>query len=107
MKQLVRTPLSVLDLAPIREGQTIADSFRSSLGLAQHVEKLGFRRFWMAEHHSLEGVASAATSVLLGYIAGRYDENSRGLGRRDVAQSRAPRDRRTIRHARIALSRTN
>ena len=62
--------LSVLDLAPIREGKSISETFQSSLELARHVERLGYQRFWMAEHHNLEGIASAATSVLLGFIAG-------------------------------------
>jgi luciferase family oxidoreductase group 1 len=70
MKNLANTDLSVLDLAPVAEGQTIKDSFNSSLSVAQNAEKLGYKRFWMAEHHNLEGIASAATSVLLGYIAG-------------------------------------
>lgn len=63
-------PLSVLDLAPVLEGKTPADAFHNSLRLAQHVEKLGFKRFWMAEHHNMVSVASSATAVLLGYIAG-------------------------------------
>lgn len=62
--------LSVLDLAPIVQGGTIAQSFRNSLDLAQHTERLGYERFWVAEHHSIPSVASAATSVLVGYIAG-------------------------------------
>jgi luciferase family oxidoreductase group 1 len=69
MKALSTLPISVLDLAPVREGRSIAETFKSSQQLARHVEKLGAKRFWMAEHHGLEGVASAATSVLLCYIA--------------------------------------
>lgn len=64
------TPLSVLDLSPITEGSTAAQSFRNSLALAQHAEKLGYRRFWLAEHHGMPGIASAATAVLIGHIAG-------------------------------------
>lgn len=64
-----RIPLSVLDLAPIVEGGTPSDSFRNSLDLARHVETLGFRRFWLAEHHNMPGIASAATSVVIGHIA--------------------------------------
>src|SRR5688572_8543312 len=64
------TPLSVLDLAPIAEGADAAQSFRNSLSLAQHAEGLGYKRFWLAEHHGMPGIASAATSVLIGYIAG-------------------------------------
>ena len=59
---------SVLDLAPIVEGGTAADAFRNALDLAQHAERWGFRRFWMAEHHSMPGVASAATAVALAHI---------------------------------------
>jgi luciferase family oxidoreductase group 1 len=61
-------PLSVLDLAPIREGGDAAEAFRHSLDLAQLAERLGYRRFWMAEHHSMPGVASAATAVALAHI---------------------------------------
>jgi luciferase family oxidoreductase group 1 len=69
-KQGVKRPLSVLDLAPVLEGQTPTDAFQNSLRLAKHVEKLGYKRFWMAEHHNMVSVASSATAVLLGYIAG-------------------------------------
>ena len=62
-------PFSILDLAPIREGGDAAESFRNSLDLARHAERWGFRRFWMAEHHSMPGVASAATAVALAHIA--------------------------------------
>jgi len=61
-------PLSVLDLAPIVEGGTPADAFRRTLDLAQHVERLGYRRFWLAEHHNMPGIASAATAVLLAHV---------------------------------------
>jgi luciferase family oxidoreductase group 1 len=62
-------PFSVLDLAPIREGGDAGEAFRHSLELARQVERLGYRRFWMAEHHSMPGVASAATAVILAHIA--------------------------------------
>lgn len=61
---------SVLDLSPILEGETAAQSFKHSLNLAQHVEKWGYHRYWVAEHHSIPGVASAATSVVIGHVAG-------------------------------------
>ncbi|KYG61932.1 luciferase [Bdellovibrio bacteriovorus] len=80
MKKLSSTPLSVLDLAPIAEGKTIADSFRNTLDLAKHVESLGYHRFWLAEHHNLEGIASAATSVLIGYVAGGTSKIRVGSG---------------------------
>ena len=62
-------PLSVLDLSPIVEGGDASDSLRNSLDLAQHVEKWGFKRYWVAEHHGMAGIASAATSVVIGHIA--------------------------------------
>src|SRR5271167_3679781 len=69
MKPDSNTVLSVLDLASVREGGTIAESFRNTLTLAQHAEKWGYRRFWLAEHHNIVGIASAATSVVIGYVA--------------------------------------
>jgi luciferase family oxidoreductase group 1 len=62
-------PLSVLDLAPIVEGSSAADALRNSLELARHAEALGYRRYWVAEHHNMDGVASSATAVLVGHIA--------------------------------------
>ncbi|NCD72267.1 LLM class flavin-dependent oxidoreductase [Mucilaginibacter agri] len=69
-KQLKDLTYSVLDLATVVQGQTPADSFKHSLDLAQHAEKLGYTRYWFAEHHNMMNVASSATSVLIGYIAG-------------------------------------
>jgi len=63
-------PYSVLDLSPITQGGDAAQSFRHSLDLAQHAERWGYRRFWLAEHHGMPGIASAATAVLIGHIAG-------------------------------------
>ncbi len=63
-------PFSVLDLAPITEGGDAAQSFRNSLDLARHAETWGYRRYWLAEHHGMPGIASAATAVLIGHIAG-------------------------------------
>jgi luciferase family oxidoreductase group 1 len=63
-------PFSVLDLSPILQGSTAAQSFRDSLDLAQHAERWGFNRYWLAEHHGMPGIASAATSVLIGHVAG-------------------------------------
>ena len=62
-------PFSVLDLAPIAEGSDAAASFRHTLELAQHAERWGFRRYWLAEHHGMPGIASAATAVLIGHVA--------------------------------------
>ena len=62
--------LSVLDLAGVREGGTVAESFSNTVRLAQAAESWGYRRFWLAEHHNMPGIASAATSVLIGHVAG-------------------------------------
>ena len=62
-------PLSVLDLAPISLGSTAGDALRNSLDLARHAERLGYRRHWVAEHHNMPGIASAATAVVVGYLA--------------------------------------
>ncbi|GAA4021752.1 LLM class flavin-dependent oxidoreductase [Sphingomonas swuensis] len=61
-------PLSVLDLAPIPQGSEAGDALRNSADLAAHAEKLGFKRYWMAEHHSMPGIASAATAVALAFV---------------------------------------
>jgi luciferase family oxidoreductase group 1 len=66
---MANSRFSVLDLAPVREGGSIAETYRNSLDLARHAEKWGFTRFWLAEHHNMPGIASAATSVLIGHIA--------------------------------------
>ncbi|MGB7189032.1 MAG: MsnO8 family LLM class oxidoreductase, partial [Acidobacteriaceae bacterium] len=70
LSRLSRTPLSVLDLAHVRQGGTVAEAFHNTLEMAQAAERLGYRRFWLAEHHNIPGVASAATSVLIGHVAG-------------------------------------
>ena len=61
--------LSVLDLAPIVEGSNAAQAISNSLSLAQHAEKHGYLRFWLAEHHNMEGLACSATAVLIGHVA--------------------------------------
>ena len=63
-------PFSVLDLAPVTEGSDAGQAFAHSLELARHAERLGYRRYWLAEHHNMPGIASAATAVLIGHIAG-------------------------------------
>src|SRR5256885_10681971 len=63
-------PFSVLDLSPIAEESTASDALRNSVELAQHAERLGYKRYWLAEHHNMPGIASAATSVVIGYVAG-------------------------------------
>src|SRR6201984_298264 len=67
--RLANTPLSILDLAHLRQGGTPAEAFHNSLALAQRAEALGYKRFWLAEHHNIHGVACSATSVLIGYVA--------------------------------------
>ena len=62
-------PVSVLDLAPVTEGSTVPQAFANSLDLARHAERLGYGRYWLAEHHNMPGIASAATAVLIGHIA--------------------------------------
>src|SRR5260221_10935022 len=63
-------PLSILDLVPVTQGATPREALRKSLDLARHAERLGYRRYWVAEHHNMTGIASAATAVVIGYIAG-------------------------------------
>ncbi|MCX6216015.1 LLM class flavin-dependent oxidoreductase [Spirosoma sp.] len=63
-------PFSVLDLSPIVEGNTATQALRNTLNLAQHAEQLSYNRYWLAEHHNMPGIASAATSVVIGYVAG-------------------------------------
>ena len=72
--------LAVLDLTPVSEGKTPADAFRNARDLAQHVERLGYKRYWVAEHHNMVGIASAATSVVIGYIAGSTSTIRVGAG---------------------------
>ena len=74
------TTLSVLDLAPVAEGSDVASSFRDSVALAQHAEALGYQRYWLAEHHNMPAIASSATAVLIGHIAGHTQRIRVGAG---------------------------
>ena len=74
------TALSVLDLVPVRQGQTPSDALRESAALARHVEALGYTRYWVAEHHNMEGIASAATAVVIGHIAAHTSTIRVGAG---------------------------
>jgi luciferase family oxidoreductase group 1 len=74
------THLSVLDLAPVAQGSDPGQALRNSLDLARHVEALGYRRYWLAEHHNMIGIASAATSVAIGFIAGGTNTIRVGAG---------------------------
>jgi len=73
-------PFSVLDLSPITQGSNPAQSLRNTLDLARHAEALGFNRYWLAEHHSMPGIASAATSVVIGHVAAGTSKIRVGAG---------------------------
>lgn len=73
-------PLSILDLAPVTEGGDAAQTFAHTLALARQAEACGYRRYWLAEHHNMPGIASAATAVLIGYVAGGTDRIRVGAG---------------------------
>src|ERR1041385_9501765 len=72
--------LSILDLSPILEGGSAAGAFRNTLDLARLAERLGYRRYWLAEHHNMPGIASAATSVVIGHVAGQTKTIRVGAG---------------------------
>ena len=72
--------ISVLDLAPVKQNKTIQNTFNDSLDLARSVEKLNYKRFWLAEHHNMASIASSATSVLIGYIANGTEKIRVGSG---------------------------
>ena len=73
-------PLSVLDLSPVTEGSDAGQSLRNSADLARHTERLGYKRFWMAEHHSMPGIASAATAVALAFVGAQTSTIRIGAG---------------------------
>jgi luciferase family oxidoreductase group 1 len=73
-------PLSILDLAPVTEGSDAARTFANTLDLARSAERLGYRRYWLAEHHNMPGIASAATAVLIGHVAGGTSSIRVGAG---------------------------
>ena len=76
----MQIPLSVLDLAPIIQGGTASDALANALDLARHAERLGYHRYWLAEHHNMPGIASAATSVVIGHVAGGTSRIRVGAG---------------------------
>jgi luciferase family oxidoreductase group 1 len=80
MNGLADVFFSVLDLAPVKDGGTITETFRETLDLARHAEAWGYRRYWLAEHHNMPGIASAATAVLIGYVAGGTETIRVGSG---------------------------
>ena len=80
MKSLNTVKLSMLDLVAVREGGTVADALQIAVRTAQQAEKLGFERYWLAEHHNMPGIASSATAVLIGHIAGATQKIRVGSG---------------------------
>lgn len=80
MSEARSIPFSLLDLALVKAGGNIGAAFEESVGLARHAEQLGYLRFWLAEHHNMAGVASAATSVLIGHVAGQTSRIRVGSG---------------------------
>jgi luciferase family oxidoreductase group 1 len=80
MSRLSQIPLSVLDLAPISHDGTPAETFERTVDLAQLTDTLGYNRYWLAEHHNIDGIASAATSLLIGHIAGKTQRIRVGSG---------------------------
>jgi len=80
MGRFSQIPISVLDLAPIVEGGTASESFHNSTELIRTAEQLGYRRYWVAEHHNMPGIASSATSVLIGHLAGTTNTIRVGAG---------------------------
>ena len=73
-------PLSVLDLAPVPAGQHPGQALHNTVALAQRAEELGYRRYWLAEHHNMVGIASAATAVVIGLVAGNTRSMRVGSG---------------------------
>ena len=80
MASFNEVPLSVLDLAPVATGSSVGAALQASISLAQHVETLGFNRFWVAEHHNMPGIASSSPPVLLATIAERTSRIRVGSG---------------------------
>lgn len=80
MKSLQETKFSILELAPVRDDQSVAFSLKHALELTKHAEKLGYERLWLAEHHNMDGIASSATAVLLGYILANTQKIRVGSG---------------------------
>ncbi|WP_298141416.1 LLM class flavin-dependent oxidoreductase [uncultured Acinetobacter sp.] len=80
MRRLAHTEFSILELAPVRTDHSIQDALNHALALAQHAEKLKFRRLWLAEHHNMSGIASSATSVLMGYLLANTQHLTIGSG---------------------------
>ena len=87
---LAGAPLSVLDLAPIPEGGTAGEALRATIELARQAERLGFTRFWVAEHHGMPGIASSSPPVLIGHIAAATSLIRVGSGGEELAMPGMP-----------------
>jgi hypothetical protein len=103
---LTMIPFSILDLAPVPEGATVRQSLSNTLDLARHADAWGYRRFWLAEHHNMEGIASAATAVVIGAVAAATRTIRVGRGRH-AAEPRAADGCGGLRHAGGALPRAD
>ena len=101
------TALSVLDLSPVTEGGSPARSMRNSLDLARRAEALGYRRYWLAEHHNMPGIASAATAVVIAHVAGGTSTIRVGAGGDHAAEPCAAGHRRAVRHPGCAVPGTH
>ncbi|MER6898951.1 LLM class flavin-dependent oxidoreductase, partial [Amycolatopsis sp. NPDC000740] len=80
MTSLPDVPLSVLDLSPVSEGKGVGEALRNTLDLARNAERLGYHRYWLAEHHNMPGIASSATAVLIGHVADATESIRVGSG---------------------------
>ncbi len=98
---------SLLDLAPIPEGSSAREAFSHSLDLARLAEKRGYHRYWLAEHHNMTGIASAATSVLIGYLAANTTTLHLGSGGVMLPNHSPLVIAETVRHAQYTLSGAN
>src|SRR5438046_7620890 len=97
-------PFSILDLSPILVGSDASRSFRNTLDLARHAERWGYRRYWLAEHHGMPGIASAATAVLIGHGFARHKIGTlESSGRIDLGRALGP-DQPTARALRRNLA---
>ena len=99
--------LSVLDLSPVPEGSTLADALNNSRDLGGHAERLGFERYWLAEHHNMPGIASAATAVAIAHVAGGTSTIRVGAGGIMLPNHAPSRHRRAVRDSRVTVSRTH
>ena len=103
MRTRLDIPLSVLDLSPIREGGTAAEAFRNTLDLARHAERLGYQRFWLAEHHNMPGHRQRGDRRRHRPRRRRHVPHPRRVRRHHAPEPRPARHRRAVRHARVAL----